>query len=53
MIAIFMLVSASLEFPGLLESLGLFGGLAVSIGVLPSNLVLLGVSVEVSPCLCE
>jgi hypothetical protein len=32
-------------------SLGLFGGLAISIGVLPSDLGLLRVSVEVSHCL--
>jgi hypothetical protein len=50
-IAIFRVISASLKFLGLLEFLGLFGGLAVSVGVLPTDLGLSGVSVEVSPCL--
>jgi hypothetical protein len=45
-----MFVSASLYFPGTFQSLGLFGGLTVSEGVLPSDLGRLGFSVGVSNC---
>jgi hypothetical protein len=45
MITIFILVSASLQVPGPLESLGHFGALAVSVGLLLSDLDLLRVSV--------
>jgi hypothetical protein len=43
----------SLRVPGPLESLGLFGVLAISVGVLSSDLGLLKVPVGVSPCLDE
>jgi hypothetical protein len=52
-IATFMLVSASLYFPGPFQSLGLFGGLTVSEKLIPSYLRRLGVSVGVSNCLVK